>query len=192
MSSPAPANACADLRLANSRSMDFILSNKSEIRSGSSSTRLPLTISVSEFKRTCSLARKLKASNPTSASTRRTPAPIEDSPSNFTRPSSAEDFTWVPPQSSRAQSPTLTTRTVSPYFSPKSAMAPMAFACGCVISCAVTRRFSIRSELTRCSTSRITDIGRLPEDGKSKRKRPGAFSEPAWVAVSPRASRKAL
>ena len=46
--------------------------------------------------------------------------------------------------------------------------------------------------MTRASTSCITDAGTAPVAEKSKRKRPGAFSEPAWVAVSPSASRNAL
>ena len=46
--------------------------------------------------------------------------------------------------------------------------------------------------MTRASTSAITDSGTAPAAEKSKRNRPGAFSEPAWVAVSPSASRNAL
>src|SRR4051794_18790631 len=50
----------------------------------------------------CSLARKPKASMPTSASTRRPPEPTEASERIFTRPSWPERATWVPPHSSRA------------------------------------------------------------------------------------------
>ena len=46
--------------------------------------------------------------------------------------------------------------------------------------------------MTRASTSAITEAGTAPVAEKSKRNRPGAFSEPAWVAVSPSASRNAL
>ena len=46
--------------------------------------------------------------------------------------------------------------------------------------------------MTRASTSAITEAGTAPVAEKSKRKRPGAFSEPACVAVSPSASRNAL
>ena len=46
--------------------------------------------------------------------------------------------------------------------------------------------------MTRASTSASTEVGTAPVAEKSKRKRPGAFSEPAWVAVSPSASRNAL
>ena len=43
---------------------------------------------------------------PTSASTRRTPDPIEPSPSRVTSPSWPDRAACVPPHSSRAQSPT--------------------------------------------------------------------------------------
>ncbi len=47
------------------------------------------------------------------------------------RPMSPVARTWVPPHSSvlNAPSPTATTRTWSPYFSPKRAVAPSAMAC---------------------------------------------------------------
>ena len=57
---------------------------------------------------------------------------------------------------------------------------------------AVTAKLSKRSVLTRDSTSFNTEIGTAPVEGKSKRNRPGEFSEPACVAVSPSNSRKAL
>ena len=98
----------------------------------------------------------------------------------------------MPPQSSRAQSPTETTRTWSPYFSPNSAIAPDLTASAWVITSACTSRSSRITALTRASTSTITESGTAPVAEKSKRKRPGAFSEPAWVAVSPSASRNAL
>ena len=60
-----------------------------------------------------------------------------------------------------------------------------------MISACTPRSASTRS-LTRASTSSITDTGTAPVAEKSKRNRPGAFSEPAWVAVSPSASRNAL
>ena len=94
---------------------------------------------------------------PTSASTRRTPAPIEDSPRSLTRPSWPERRAWVPPQSSRAQSPTETTRTWSPYFSPNSAIAPAALACSWLMTSACTSRSAASTSLTRASTSREDD-----------------------------------
>ena len=57
---------------------------------------------------------------------------------------------------------------------------------------AVTSRLSSSNALTRDSTSFKTVGETAPVAGKSKRKRPGEFSDPAWVAVSPKISRKAL
>ena len=107
-------------------------------RSTSSSGRA-FTTSASCATRTCSRARKWYASVPTSASTRRTPEPIEDSLSSFTRPRRPVLSTCVPPHSSCAHSPTETTRTRSPYFSPNSAIAPIALASGWLITCARDR-----------------------------------------------------
>ena len=98
----------------------------------------------------------------------------------------------MPPQSSRAQSPTETTRTWSPYFSPNSAIAPDLRASSWVMISACTPRSASTRSLTRASTSAIADGGTAPVAEKSNRNRPGAFSEPAWVAVSPSASRNAL
>ena len=129
---------------------------------------------------------------PTSASTRRTPEPIDASPSSLTRPSWPERCACVPPHSSRAQSPTATTRTASPYFSPNSAIAPESRASSWVMNSACTARSSSSTSLTLASTSDSTDTGSADGALKSNRNRPGAFSEPAWVAVSPSASRIAL
>ena len=98
----------------------------------------------------------------------------------------------VPPHSSRAQSPTETTRTWSPYFSPNSAIAPERTASSWLMISACTGRSASTRSLTRASTSCSTEVGTAPVAEKSKRNRPGAFSEPAWVAVSPSASRNAL
>src|SRR5919206_160522 len=59
---------------------------------------------------------------------RRRLAPIEDSPRTCTGPTWLPWPTWVPPHSSREKSPTSTTRTTVPYFSPNSEMAPAASA----------------------------------------------------------------
>ncbi len=84
----------------------------------------------------------------------------------------------MPPQSSRAQSPTEMTRTWSPYFSPNSAIAPERTASSWVIISACTPRSAITRSLTRASTSAIADSGTAPVAEKSKRNRPGEFSEP--------------
>ena len=116
---------------------------------------------------------------------------MEPSDRKVTTPSWPDRWAWVPPHSSCAQSPTETTRTRSPYFSPKSAMAPIARASSCVMVWAETARSSMSTSLTCCSTSRSTSGATAVGLGKSNRRRPGAFSEPIWVAVSPSRSRKA-
>src|SRR3954467_3279409 len=55
---------------------------------------------------------------------RRTFAALEVSCVRWKSPTSAVEATWVPPHSSRDTSSTSTIRTQSPYFSPKSAIAP--------------------------------------------------------------------
>ena len=82
-----------------------------------------------------------------------------------------------------------TTRTRSPYFSPNRAIAPIARASSWLMTSACTARSATSTSLTVCSTSASTDAGTAPVEAKSKRSRPGAFSDPAWVADSPRASR---
>ncbi len=116
---------------------------------------------------------------------------MEDSPSSFTRPSWAVLCTWVPPHSSLEKSPMVTTRTRSPYFSPNSAMAPCFLASSMLMTSAVTSSSRARISLIFCSTSLRTVPGTAVGEPKSKRKRPGAFSEPAWAAVGPSASRSA-
>ena len=55
---------------------------------------------------------------------RRAPAPTELSLRITNGPISAVERTCVPPHSSTDQPPMSTTRTMSPYFSPKSIIAP--------------------------------------------------------------------
>ncbi|MCY1532495.1 hypothetical protein D9M68_677750 [compost metagenome] len=64
-----------------------------------------------------------RALSPVMASMRRTPAATPPSETILNRPISPVRPTCVPPQSSR-EKPMSSTRTVSPYFSPNSAMAP--------------------------------------------------------------------
>ncbi len=84
-----------------------------------------------------------------------------------------------------------TTRTRSPYFSPNMAMAPVRRASSAFITSAWTSRSSISTWLIVSSTSASTDAGTAPAQEKSKRNRPGEFSEPACAAVGPSASRSA-
>ena len=59
------------------------------------------------------------------ASSRRRFEPIEPSETIFTGPMSPSARTWVPPHSSVECGPASSTRTMSPYLSPKKAMAPI-------------------------------------------------------------------
>ena len=90
------------------------------------------------------------------ASIRRTFAALDVSVVTLKRPISAVERTCVPPHSSRDQepSPTSTIRTMSPYFSPNSAVAPSAFASSSVVVIARTGLFSRIHALTWSSTSR--------------------------------------
>jgi hypothetical protein len=83
---------------------------------------------------------------------RRVPCPIEVSATMITAPMSPLLPTWVPPQSSRDQPPKSTTRTSSPYFSPKSAIAPVAWASATGISRTLRTRLSRTAALMRRST----------------------------------------
>src|SRR5207248_1577045 len=88
---------------------------------------------------------------PVSASIRRTFAALEPSLTISKTPTSAVDATCVPPQSSRETSSTSTIRTQSPYFSPKSAIAPIASAASRVVCtartgwCSTIHRFTMSS-----------------------------------------------
>ena len=66
---------------------------------------------------------------PVTASIRRTPAATPVWPVKRKGPTCPVVRTWVPPQSS-IEGPICTTRTTSPYFSEKNAIAPSASASG--------------------------------------------------------------
>ena len=71
---------------------------------------------------------------PVTASMRRRFEPIDPSDTILIVPMSPVARTCVPPQSSRLLRPASSTRTMSPYLSPKKAMAPMASASALVVS----------------------------------------------------------
>ena len=99
----------------------------------------------------------------------------------------------MPPQSSRAQSPTETTRTSSPYFSPNSAIAPgrprlvLGHDLGAHVEVGGEHLVDLLLDVAQ-HRRRAPPTG----EAKSNRNRPGAFSEPAWVAVSPSACAERL
>ncbi len=70
-------------------------------------------------------------------------------------------------------------------------MAPCFLASSIDITSAVTSSSRASTSLIFCSTSLSTVPGTAAGEPKSNRKRPGEFSEPAWAAVGPRASRSA-
>ncbi|SPB30828.1 hypothetical protein MAJHIDBO_01147 [Propionibacterium freudenreichii subsp. shermanii] len=79
--------------------------------------------------------------------------------------------TCVPAHSSRLQGPPIsTTRTMSGYFSPNIAMAPMPLACASGICVALTSRSSRIAALQRASISAFRAADRPWEELKSKRR----------------------
>ena len=103
------------------------------------------------------------AAAPVSASTLLTPDATPDSEVMINAPMSPVRSTWVPPQSSKEKTsvcemrvscpcaatlPMVTTRTCSPYFSPKSAIAPAALALSIAMFSTATKVLSRISLLT--------------------------------------------
>ena len=116
------------------RSAALRLATKSDTRAVTSS-RGALSDADSSLTMARSTARLRNASAPTRDSIRRFDEPTEASLTMLMRPICDECDTWVPAQSSRDQGPPMSTiRTVSPYFSPNSAIAPSAFASSRAIS----------------------------------------------------------
>ncbi len=129
---------------------------------------------------------------PVTASTRRMPAATPPSETILKSPMSPVRATCVPPQSSREE-PMSSTRTSSPYFSPKSIIAPtflrLVDGHRRARSSASLRRISA---LTIASTRRISSalIGALC--AKSKRVLSASTSEPFCCTCAPSTSRSAL
>ena len=98
----------------------------------------------------------------------------------------------VPPQSSRLKSETSTTRTSSPYFSPKNAMAPRASALVDGHDFGESPRYRPGSfSFTRPSIWSSSPRVRGAKCEKSKRSRSRATSEPACLTCGPSVSRRA-
>ena len=119
---------------------------------------------------------------------RRTPDPTEPSETIANGPISAVERTWVPPQSSREKPGTSTTRTTSPYFSPKSIIAPSFRASSIGVRNVCTGRFSNTRSLTISSTRSRSSALIAWGWVKSKRSLSGRTAEPAWRTWSPRTS----
>ncbi len=122
---------------------------------------------------------------------RRTPAPTEPSERTTNGPISAVDLTCVPPQSSVEKPGISTTRTMSPYFSPKSIIAPSRRASSIGVSNTCTGRFWKTFSFTICSTRSRSSAVSACSCVKSKRSLSGRTAEPAWRTWSPSVSRSA-
>ncbi len=92
---------------------------------------------------------------PVIASMRRRLEPIDDSLVTFSVPMSPVALTCVPPHSS-IDGPASSTRTMSPYLSPKNEIAPIASASSLVVSKIRARSLRSVSALTSCSISSIS------------------------------------
>lgn len=146
------------------------LATSSPIRSGSCS-RGVFSEDEIVLTRARSAASSWKASRPTSDSTRRLVDPTEDSLTRLITPTSDDRPTWVPAQSSRDQGPPMsTTRTTSPYFSPKRAIAPSAFASSIGSSRVTTSRLSRIAVLAISSISLRVSSERAWFHEKSRRR----------------------
>ena len=132
-----------------------------------------------------------RAAVPVTASRRRTPDATAPSVVTLNSPIWPVASRCVPPQSSVEKSPIRMTRTWLPYFSPKSAIAPILSAASRSVQNGSTVMFSRTASLTRSSTcSRSRSFTGLV-CVKSKRSRSGATSEPACVTWVPRTFRSA-
>ena len=128
---------------------------------------------------------------PVRASTRRMPAATLLSLTILNIPIRPVLRAWMPPQNSQL-GPKRTTRTVSPYFSPNKATAPIALASSTgVLRCSSSgRSWRIRS-FTRRSTSRSSSSVTFWKCEKSKRSVSGATNEPFCSTCSPSTAFKA-
>ena len=108
-----------------------------------------------------------------------------------TSPISPVPAQWVPPHSSFENDPIVTTRTVSPYFSPNSAIAPDFNAASMGSSSVVTGVLSTTRRFTSDSMSASARSVSPAKWLKSKRSRSGATSEPACLTCTPTTSRSA-
>ena len=93
--------------------------------------------------------------------------------------------TWVPPQSSREKPGTSITRTSSPYFSPKSATAPISTASFRPMVLGTTGVLFAISALTRASTRATSSLEGAPGWVKSNLSPSGPTPDPAWRTCPP-------
>src|SRR5579875_2367918 len=139
------------------------------IRSGTSSTVAALTSSAARPSSSSSWRRWASEGAPVRASIRLVLAPIDPSETIRNGPMAPRVSTWVPPHSSTEECPACTTRTHSPYLSPKKAMAPTRSASARSISSVTTGGLPITEALTRSSTLSSSARVTGPKWLKSKR-----------------------
>ena len=120
-----------------------------------------------------------------------TPAAIPDSDKILNAVITPVLATCVPPQNSFEKSPMETTRTVSPYFSPKRALAPVFLASSMFITCVTTSRFSAIFSFTIASTLSSSSLVIAEKCVKSKRSLSGVTREPACSTCVPSTTRSA-
>ena len=128
---------------------------------------------------------------PVTASIRRMPAATPLSEQILNNPMSPVLVTCVPPHNS-FEDPISKTRTDSPYFSPKSIIAPVFWACSNDITCAVVAWLLSISELTSSSTRNISSRETGAVWAKSKRVLLASTKDPLCWTWEPKTSRKAL
>ena len=119
---------------------------------------------------------------------RRTPCATPISEVILKSPMSPARRTCVPPHSSTEREPMRITRTVSPYFSPKSATAPDFLASSNGITEMTESAFLRISSFTRSSTRRFSSSLMGAKCAKSKRSRSGATNEPFCATCAPSTS----
>ena len=107
---------------------------------------------------------------PVTANSRRVFEPMDDSEVMVMGPIIPRAPTWVPPHSSMEWGPARTTRTRSPYLSPKKARAPMASASALDVSSTTTSASVSTSALAIDATAASSSGVTLPWWLKSKRR----------------------
>ncbi len=180
MALPARSSPCEVAILvfmrATSFSSAFMLSSVAA-SFASTSCGCALSVLATRARRSASCCACAIATVPAIASTRRMPAATPPSETMRKSPMSPVRATWVPPQSSREE-PMSSTRTSSPYFSPKSIIAPSFCAASIGMTRAVVGSLRRTSALTIFSTRRISSADIGAGWLKSKRVLSSSTSEP--------------
>ena len=174
------ASICASeifwFRDSSARSFSFSSAITLVQRSASSETLPSFRACAACCISSCAASSRRRTPVPVTASIRRTPDATEFSETMRNKPSFAVLSTCVPPQNSTEKSETLTTRTTSPYFSPKSAIAPRFLASAIGRDSVVTGMAARIFSLTSCSTFWISSLVIAEKCEKSNRQYCGVTS----------------